>query len=404
MRRHIIIYIAVWICAMLQVRAQDSIRVSLLTCSPGHEVHSLYGHTAIRCRDMGGKMDLVFNYGVFDFRQKNFVWRFVLGECDYMVQFMPWEYFLTDYEERGSSVTEQVLNLTNEEARRLTANLLQNCEPENREYRYNFLYNNCTSRVRDMVEDVIDGTVIYKERFPRQTYRQILHQYTAGHQWEQEGIDLLLGADVDTILSDRAAMFAPEYMMQYADSAKIQTEGGYQRPLVRSKEIILPECKDRQQYTSLPYSPLQAALALMGVCLLIMAAEYALGRRSRLWDILLLTAHGTAGTLVLFMLLCSEHPTVDSNWLAVLLNPLPLAMIPAVVREALKHRKTYWWGIYTINLTLFLVFSPWMPQDFGNIVVPLTLALMTRPISYYLYYHKKESKGNSPKEKKKKRK
>ena len=181
--------------------AQDSIRVTILTCSPGPEVYELYGHTAIRCQAPERGFDEVFNYGVFDMSKPFFAWHFVLGQTDYMVQPIPWRYFVKEYEERGSSITEQELNLTPAEARRLTNRLIENCLPENCEYRYSFLYKNCTTMVRDMVEGTINGRIQYPDTLPHQTAREILHRYTAEHPWAQEGNDLLLGTEVDTILS-----------------------------------------------------------------------------------------------------------------------------------------------------------------------------------------------------------
>ena len=221
---------------------QDSIRVTLLTCSPGPEIYELYGHTAIRCQTpkppLGEeRTDIVFNYGVFDMSKPYFAWHFVLGQTDYMVQPVPWEFFVREYDERGSSITEQELNLTPSEARRLLSRLLENCLPENCQYRYNFLYKNCTTMVRDMVEGVIDGSIQYPDTLPHQTYREVLHHYTPEHPWAQEGNDLLLGAEVDTILSEHAAMFVPENLMRAYDGAFIITTRGDMRPLVKSKEL-----------------------------------------------------------------------------------------------------------------------------------------------------------------------
>ena len=123
--------VAIFLCFVLPALAHgsdpaDSLRVSLLTCSPGQEVYALYGHTAIRVEQPARNVDEVFNYGIFSFAKPHFVWRFVLGQCDYMVQSFPWNLFIREYQERGSSITEQELNLTQAEARRL----LNDWEPE----------------------------------------------------------------------------------------------------------------------------------------------------------------------------------------------------------------------------------------------------------------------------------
>lgn len=375
------------------VRAQqsDSIRASLITCSPGQEVYALYGHTALRLQNFTRGEDLVFNYGVFSFSQPHFIWRFVRGQCDYMVVPVPWQYFTREYEERGSSITAQVLNLTPREANRLYASMLEDCLPQNRQYRYNFLYNNCTTKVRDAIERCLEGRIVYPDSIPLYTYRQMLRQYTAAHPWAQEGNDILLGSAVDTALSARAAMFAPEYMLRYAENAYVYAENNDKRPLVLDTEILLQK-RPQTVEPEFPLSPTQAMLVLLAFAVLILLLERLFNRQCWLWDAILLAGQGVAGLLLLFMFFFSEHPAVDSNWQIWVLNPIALIALPMVVKAAWKRKKTLWHAVFSVILTTFLVFSPWMPQEFGKLVVPLALTLLTRPISYYLYYRKNNKK------------
>ena len=384
--------IAILLCVLTTwarcLAEQDSIRVSLLTCSPGQEVYSLYGHTAIRVQIPKDSIDEVFNYGVFDMSKPHFAWHFVLGETDYMVVPIPWEYFTIDYEKRGSSITEQELNLTPDEASRLVSNLIENSQPQNRVYRYSFLYGNCTTKVRDMVEQVIVGRIQYPNTLPHLSAREILHHYTAQHPWAQEGNDLLLGSEVDTIMSERAAMFIPENMMQAFDGAFIRNGKGEMRPLVRSKKVLL-EAKEQVVESEFPLSPLQVMLCFGALCLFILLLEAWLGRHFWLWDVLILLLQGAAGTLLCFMFFFSEHPAVDSNWQIWLLNPIYFIGIPLVIKAATRHKTTLWFAFYFAVLALFLLFSPWIPQVFAKITVPLALCLHTRPISYYLITEKR---------------
>lgn len=369
--------------------AGDSIRVSLITCSPGHEVYELYGHTALRCENLTTGEDVVFNYGIFSFSQPHFIWRFVRGECDYIVMGVDWDYFPAEYAERGSSVTAQVLNLTRDEANRLYRNLQENCLPENRTYRYNFLLNNCTTMVRDMIERSIDGRIAYLPLPEKQTYRQILHQYAPQGSWEAEGNDFLLGAAVDTVVTDRAAMFAPEYMMHMADEAQVYATDGSLRPLVK-ETITLLEPRETEKPELLPLSALSVGLLLLAINLLVGLLEYKTGWMWWLWDVVLLFAQGAVGVLLTFMHFFSTHPAVDSNWLLWPFSPLALASIPLVVSASIKHKKTRWHALHATYLTLFIFFVPWIPQQFGRIVVPLALALLARPLSYLIHYNKKE--------------
>ena len=388
MRRFLAFFIA--FVAIYTARAQqlDSLRFSLLTCSPGSQVYSLYGHTALRCQNLKSGKDLVFNYGVFSFNQPHFIWHFVLGQCDYMVDDMPWDVFVHEYQSRGSSVTEQVLNLTNREACSLYVRLIKNLQPDQREYRYNFLYNNCTTKVRDLIEGVVEGNIEYPHLEPRNTYRQILHQYTANYPWAQEGDDFLLGANVDTVLCARAEMFAPEYLKNYVDGAVVRVSKTEVRPLVSETKVVVEKNRQSGSFeASASYpTPLKASCLFLLLCLFVMLLERWLKLMFWGWDVLLMLTHGLAGLLITFMFFFSEHPAVNSNWLIWLFNPYPLIGLPIVIKAARKHRYTPWHVLNFVILTLFILFSPWIPQDFGDMVVPLALSLLTRPVSYLIHY------------------
>ena len=131
-------------------------------------------------------------------------------------------------------------------------------------------------------------------------------------------------------------------------------------------------------------------LAFGALCLLILLLEAWTKRLFWLWDVLLLLLQGTAGTLLTFMFLFSEHPAVDSNWQVLLLNPVALIGVPLVIKAAIRHKPTLWYAFYFAVLALFLLFSPWMPQVFAKITVPLALCLLTRPVSYHLLRGKEQ--------------
>jgi hypothetical protein len=252
----------------------EDIEVSVLTCSPGQEVYSLYGHTAIRVKDMNRDIDYVFNYGVFDFDTEYFVWKFVLGETDYICMATPWEYFIQEYKARGSQVVAQVLNLTESEAVAVRDYLMNNIKKENRTYRYNFLTNNCTTRVMDCIDACVEGELIYSWATEPLTYRQILHQYTKDYPWEEQGNDFLLGADVDTLLSNKAKCFIPDYYMNALEKAVVRNGFQDTRKLVKTSEV-LAQAVNRQSKArdSFPATPLVIGGLASAIMLLILALE-----------------------------------------------------------------------------------------------------------------------------------
>ena len=149
----------------------DSIQISLLTCGPGEEVYSLYGHTAIRFHDLKNNQDLVINYGMFSFSQRFFIIRFVFGLTDYEMGIMPFDAFMEEYESEGRWVKEQVLNIPLQDKMKIAMAIENNYLPENKTYRYNYFYDNCTTRARDILIKNISENVEVKDNQIIQAYR-----------------------------------------------------------------------------------------------------------------------------------------------------------------------------------------------------------------------------------------
>ena len=378
-----------YVNAIARAVAEDSMEVSLLTCSPGTEVYALYGHTAIRiCNETTGE-DWVFNYGVFSFSQPHFIWRFALGECDYQVGAVPFAYFAKEYEARGSSVYQQTLNLTSAEKRRLWALLLENMQPENREYRYNFFYDNCTTRARDRIEEAVDGEVVYPRADTVHTYREIIHQYTGHYPWAELGNDLCLGAEADRPITERQEMFAPFYMLHYADGAVIRDPEGHERPLVSGKSKVVAGRGVGVQ-EEFPLSPWACGWLLFALVALLTAAER--WKHACFWwmDMVLMSLVGIMGLVLTALFFFSDHPTVGSNWQIWVFNPIPLVAMPWVVRCGVKGRKTVYHAFNALVLIFFIIFSAFAPQDFCVVVVPLALTLLLRSCSYVVSYQKRQ--------------
>lgn len=371
----------------------STLTVSLLTCSPGEETYELYGHTAIRITNSEDTLGVVFNYGVFDFHSPHFVWRFVLGECDYLLWGEPLTVFLGQYVARGSWVMEQVLNLTPQEAARIRDSLWVECQPENRVYRYNIFRNNCTTRARDLIEGCIRGRIVYPIKFERHTFRSVLHEYTEGHPWSREGNDLLLGCEVDTVISDHDVMFAPLYLMQRLDSAMIDAGMSRYRNLVRERHLLLLPDAARQHAAAeaqpdFPLSP--RALGWLLLCLGLCLAVFEWKRRSICWlvDAVLMTLQGVAGILLCFMALFSIHPGVASNWQVWVLNPIPLFFIYSVVQSD-RHRQPCVYHVFAaVILVAFLILYCIIPQDFSELILPLALLLLSRAVVHLLVFRK----------------
>ena len=356
-------------------QTSDSIEVSLLTCAPGTEVYSLYGHTAIRYHDLRTGEDLAFNYGVFNFKKPFFSLRFLFGLTDYELGVCPYRYFAEEYRRRGSQVTEQVINMTTDEKAALYKALAENYKPENREYRYNCLYDNCTTRARDMIVGNIRGKVRYISGEQKQTFREILHQYNEKYPWSRFGVDICLGLTADFTASKHQQQFLPDYMMIDAEKAQIISDGMF-RPLVKeSRNAVVPGVQIVEQ--PFPLTPGECAFILLLLSVVVMAVELRRKRIFRIWDTILMVLSGLAGIFIL-ALLFSLHPTTSTNLQFLLLNPLPLFFIR---RLWSKPQDRLYWKISLVLIILFFIGGAL--QDYAEGMTLVAAALLTRCITHF---------------------
>lgn len=351
----------------------DSVEISLLTCEPHDEIYSLYGHTAIRYHDKRhGGLDATFNYGVFDFRKPFFALRFVFGITDYELGAYPYRLFKKEYEYFGSEVTEQVINLTDEEKLQLRLALAENMLPENTVYRYNFFYNNCTTKARDIIEKCINGRIEYigyKE--DTISYREAVHAMTADYPWARFGNDLLLGIQADQHTTTRQQEFLPGHLMRDFRNAVIHAEDGTTRPLVQEERIAVPAGTPVVQ-SGFPLSPLACGFVILGIGILLFVIEFRNKRAFLLWDILLMVGTGALG-IVLFLMVFSEHPTVSINLQLLLFNPLPWFFLWPVI----KRRKTRYWKVTFVLFFLFMIGSLFQHYAEGLWCLALCLLLQS---------------------------
>lgn len=379
--KHWIFLVFLFVCTAINAQRSDSLRFSLLTCAPGQVVYELFGHTAIRYQNFTRNQDYVFNYGMFDFDTPNFAYRFAKGQADYQLGINSFEGFRRSYAYRRSSVYEQELNLTTVEKQKLQQLLFVNYQPENRVYRYNYFYNNCTTCARDQIEKAIQGRVVYPEGEHGKSFRGIIHQYTAACPWDRLGIDLLLGAEADEEIDSRLQMFAPFYMRDFASKAFIEATDGSKRPLV-SRETMVVEVEPRTIEPGFFLSPMTCAILFLLVNLLVAYLQITKHCVYWGWDVLLYGAQGMAGCVITFLFFFSTHPTVGSNWMLAVLHPLALFFIPWTFFRRKKGVKDYFSMVNTVYLTFFMISIPFIPQVFNLTILPLGLGLLVNAASH----------------------
>ena len=301
-----ILCLAAWIGAEARSLSEEA-QISLLTCTPGEELYARYGHTAIRVLDPQNRLDLVFNYGIFDFNTDHFYWKFVKGETWYELgaTTMPW--FMLEYEKEHRPVYEQVLNLTPSQREEIWQALVQNYEPENRQYLYNFVFDNCATRPYLLIQKALGDTI--RSEYTGNTgttYRRFIRRYTGSMTWANAGINLLFGPKADKPMNNEQRLFLPEELMLYMAQAHL-SDG---TPLVSKSEIGSFDLPKTPWYASWP---LGWAVYFIVVCL-ISWWDRRRGKRSRWLDIAVGVPYVLLLVLVAFLTFFSCHPLVGFGW------------------------------------------------------------------------------------------
>ena len=363
----------------------DSLQVSLLTCAPGEAPYEYYGHTALRVQNTKSGQDLVFNYGIFDFDTPHFAWRFMTGQTDYTIGVSRFEAFAYSYQRHGRCVIAQVLNLSPAEEARLYAALVADWSQPGWTYRYNIFYDNCTTRALAQIKQAIDGKLILPiQENGSRTLRDILHEFSSERgPWYSFGDDLILGSELDRPAEVWTQMFSPVYAAKFMDQIEVMGTDGQRRPIVEKSEMVVQAISSEDK--AFPLTPMITAVILLVLTLVIAYREISRGRQFRILDYIWMAIQGLAGCLVAFLFFISEHPAVDTNWLILLLNPLPLLYLPVKIWRDRKGLKDYYYPVLGGVLILFALTAIFNVQKYPMEIYPLALILLIRVIlSLYL--------------------
>ena len=356
----------------------DRIQISLLTCSPGKEVWAQYGHTAIRYYDKESGEDLAINYGIFSLDQTYFIPRFVLGMTDYRMGVQPMDMFLAQYSYEGRGVVEQVLNLSAEDKEVIYKALQENMKPENVVYRYNYFFDNCTTRARDMLVNHLHGKVVYPPAEEDATFRSMIHNWNNKYEWSQFGEDLLLGVNADRKTTKSEQQFLPENLRSDFDKARYNG-----KPLVKETNVLL-DAETEVAEPAFPLSPLSIALIFAVISLVMMLFSYRRQQVYWAWDLALMLTSGLMG-IIFFVMIFSQHPCVSLNFILLFFNPLPLFFLYSTI----KKKKVIWWKIWGVLIILGL---------FGSLFqeIPLPILIVASFLLLHCIVHLRINKAVAP--------
>ena len=367
----------------------DDARATLLTILPGDAVHALWGHTALRIHDPVTRTDVVFNYGTFDFSDPWFVPRFVYGDLEYYLSIFDYYRGIEHYRDvEGRPVIAQGLDLTPDEVRRLFQLLQENLRPENRSYQYDFFFDNCSTRPRDVVEMVLGGRLQYDygdRGLP--SFRDLIRPYMRERTFLRTGIDLLLGSPTDRPALHHEQTFLPMDLFDAFDRAVVSREDGV-RPLVAYTDTVAWVEGYGSQRAAFPWAAVMCAVLLLTGIMLSRQELIGDRRTPVVLDRLLFATAGLAGLVVLFMWTISLHgvtsPNLNLFWLwpthlvAAFFLGKDTASKDSVGKDDASRFVQGYLLATAIVTAFFVVLWPMWPQQLPTEALPLAALLALR--------------------------
>ena len=361
--------------------------ISILTIGPGSSLNDNFGHNGFRVKT--GYIDIVYNYGVYDFDTPNFYTKFAQGKLNYLLGVSYYEDFEKAYIKQNRTIKEQVLNLNQDQKRAFYSFLLNNSKPENRAYLYDFFYDNCATRIRDVSETVLKNNISYKtpKSYNEETFRTLIHKNLNWNSWGSFGIDLALGSVIDRTATPREYMFLPEYIYDFFEEASFKNTD---KPIVKEAKLIYEE-KANENQSYFFTSPLFVFILIGIIIILITYKDNKSSKRTKVLDIALFSLLGLIGVLLLLLWFATDHTATAYNYNLLWAFPLSLFVVIQVIKKEPKK----WFLAYLkfLILMLCLMTLHWIigVQRFAPVLIPLIVAFAIRYIYLLKFYKEKGS-------------
>jgi hypothetical protein len=358
----------------LYPQANSVIQAYLLTCAPGTETYSIYGHSALRIVNMDNGSDQVYNWGTFDFSTPNFVWKFAKGRLDYMLDDTSLQTFLSEYFYEKRSVYEQMINLEPEEMQKLLALLDENLKPENIKYKYDFFYDDCSTRIRDLLEKSLGSRLLYppEEKKGKLTFREKVGKFQQPYPWLDFGIDLIMGRPGEKKTTIRDNMFLP-LDLQSGLSQVVVNRNGRMIPLLRNPEVLLqfdpPVIKSRF-YTTPVF-----LFTLLLIAIIILLSLNRKMKLNRILDLFLFSVFSILSLSMIFFNFFTDHMQMKWNLNILWLSPFVLVCLVSIILN--KEWQVWFRIVFFLSFVAFLI-QLFFPHGYNPAFIPLILILMVR--------------------------
>lgn len=360
--------------AAAQRSLSEGAQVSVITLGPYQgELYSAFGHSAIRVHDPATRMDFAFNYGVFDFDQPNFYLNFTRGHLLYMLGYYDYDLFRDHYISHNRYVHEQILNLTLEQKQRVFDYLVWNTQPENKNYLYDYFYNNCATKVRDVMVDVFGDSVKFDANYatPGYTVRDLTDMYLDKQPWGKLGIEICLGQPMDKTLTTYDYMFIPDFIETGFNHATLNG-----KPLVR-ETVSVYESKPEDT----PFPILHPWIVFGLFLVIVIVITYRDWRRKQLtkwFDVIVFSVTGWLGLLLFILWVATDHRAAAYNFNLLWAFPLHAVAGPMIFRKKYADFVKKYFLATTIVLLATLLFWVFLPQQLNIFLIPVIVALAIR--------------------------
>ncbi|HMQ05655.1 MAG TPA: DUF4105 domain-containing protein [Saprospiraceae bacterium] len=366
--------------ALSQSSDLGDVGISLLTCDPGDELYSVFGHSAIRVWHPDRSFDVVYNYGTFDFNTPGFLMKFLRGKLPYMLSRSSYEQFLYAYNAEKRGIFEQELLLTPEEKRDMVHFLEWNLLPENRFYPYDFFFDNCATRIRDVIPHVTQRMVKWSGEKTTKSFRDLLHEYLPGKPWTEFGIDLVIGAKADQTASVNDQMFLPDYLYEHFEKATLVGSMGAGEPLTKEAYQVLIFDEDRVKRLQTPFFTPHILFILCILLEIFLVYSYGKSNWRVRYDNLFYAFLGLASVVMMFLWFVTDHQATGQNWNLIWCSPLFFLLL---LPKKYTHHKQYvllilLTGCFLGLINIFLNYLPQVFNSYKTLIILLAIIKLTR--------------------------
>ena len=368
------------------INNQDPIQISVITIGPGASLNDAFGHNGFRVKTP--RFDVIYDYGRFPFNDPNFYLNFARGKLIYSQGYSNYYDIINFYKSQDRTIKEQVLNLSLQQKLDLKNFLQKNALPENKDYLYDFFYDNCATKIRDVAEEVTSNGINFNspETLTQKTFRDLIQDNLEWNSWGSVGIDIALGSVIDKNASAYEYMFLPEYIYQFFDLATLKNTN--QKLVGHSRSVYT---KKNPSPKSNFFSQPLFILGLLAICILFVSySDFKNGKRSKWLDVVIFCITGLIGIFILLLWFATDHTATAQNY-----NLLwAFALNVIVIGQVLKSQPKSWFIRYLkfLIILLCLLAFHWIigVQRYALALLPLLLAISVRYIFLINFFSKKQ--------------